>query len=354
MAEDKEQRTERATPKRRSEAREKGDVAKSREVTSVAVLMAAVGTLYFSKSHMVENLMEITGRSFLEAGAFEFTPERLHLLLVDLVVKVGLITFPVFLGVFFLGIVSNIAQVGFLFTTEPLAPKIEKIDPVKGLQRIFSLRSVAELIKSILKIIIISAVVYSALKGEMENVPPLMFMSTAEIAAFIGGVSFRILLKSSWVLLILAILDYAYQKWEYEKKLRMTKQEVKDEMKQSEGDPQVKSRIRSLQREWARQRMMEEVPRADVVITNPTHFAVALRYKKEEAAAPIVVAKGRNLVAEKIKKVAKEAGVPVVEDKPLARTLFKAIDIGEEIPAKVYRAVAEVLAYVYRVKGRSL
>ncbi len=352
MAEDKEQRTERATPKRREEARKKGDVAKSREVSSVAVLMAALAALYFSGMYMFEGLMEVTGAGLLDAGTFPVTRSSMLNLLVETVSAIGRISFPVILGVFLAAAVSNIAQVGFLVTTEPLTPKIEKINPLKGLQRLLSLYSVVELLKSILKIVIVSTVAFFAIRAEAESIPPLMLMSPWEIVAFISGVSFRILFKCAWVLLILAAVDYAYQRWEYERKLRMTKQEIKDELKQSEGDPKVKSKLRALQREGAMRRMMEEVPKADVVITNPTHYAVALRYRKEEAEAPRVVAKGKDHLALRIKKAAEEAGIPIVEDKPLARTLYKSIEVGQEIPVSLYKAVAEILAYVYRLSGK--
>jgi flagellar biosynthetic protein FlhB len=258
---------------------------------------------------------------------------------------------PIGACVFAIALFSNIAQVGFLYTTEPLAPKLEKIDPLKGFQRIISLNSVVELIKSISKIAIVTFVVYLTMKGEVEKVAPLILMSPMEIVRYISAVSFNILMKSSWVLLLLAALDYAYQKWDYEKKLRMTKQEIKDESKQSDGDPQQKARVKSLQREWAMSRMMDEVLKADVVITNPTHFAIALKYNKDEMGAPRVVAKGRNHLAQRIKELAIGAGVPIVEDKPLARAIFKSIDVGGEIPANLYKAVAEILVHIYKLKG---
>lgn len=352
MAEDKDQRTEKATPKKRDEARKKGDVAKSREVVSASVLLAALTALYFGGAFILTKLTEMAREILLNAGSFEFTQANLHMLLVESSKSLAIMVTPVAAGVFAMALLSNIVQVGFLLTTEPIAPKIEKIDPIKGFQKLFSLHSLVELIKSILKILIISSVAYSVMKGEIENVPPLILMSPLEIITYISRISFMILLKSSWVLLLLAVLDYAYQRWEYEKKLRMTKQEVKDEIKQSDGDPHVKARIKSLQREWAMQRMMDEVPKADVVITNPTHFAVALKYERAAMGAPVVVAKGRNHLAERIKKLASEAGVPIVEDKPLARAIFKSIDIGGEVPANLYRAVAEILVHVYKLSRK--
>ena len=352
MADDKDQKTESATPKKRDEERKKGNVAKSREIPSAIILLVSLATLYVAGSYMFENMMKVVDRGLAGAGTMEFTKERIHLLLVDSIVDIGMITFPILLAIFLVAIVSNVAQTGLMISSEAMEPKFEKIDPIKGLGRIFSLKSIVELIKSVAKITIVAYVVYTAIAAEVEKVPPLMFMSTWEVVVFIGELSFTILLKSSWVLLILAIIDYSYQKWEYEKNIRMTKQEVKDESKQSDGDPQVKARIKTLQREWARQRMMEAVPNADVVITNPTHFAVALKYDKGEMGAPIVVAMGRNHLAQRIKAVAREAGVPLVEDKPLAQALYKATDIGMEVPTNLYKAVAEVLAYIYKLNGK--
>ncbi len=352
--EDKDQKTEPATPKKLEDARKKGDVAKSKEISSVAVLFAGLATLYYSSNFMLENLMNITVQNLMEAGTMEFTAVNMHHLLKDMTIKIGLITFPVALGVIAVAVASNIAQVGFMVSSESLVPKFSKINPLSGMKNLVSLRSLAELIKSVLKIVIISLVVYFAIKGEVDKVPTLMYLPAYDITLFIGRISFFILLKTGGILLVLAFLDFIYQKWEYGKKLRMTKQEIKDESKQSEGDPKVKSRIRALQREWARQRMMAEVPNADVVITNPTHFAVALKYKKDEMSAPVVTAKGRNYSALRIKEIAVEAGVPIVEDKPLARALYKNIEVGMEVPPDMYKAVAEVLAYVFKLGRRQV
>jgi len=351
MADDKDQRTEKATPKKKDEERKKGNVGKSRELVSASVLLAALGALYFGGSYLLEEMMFMFRKSFMEAGAFEFSVASLHNFLIYSIKALGLMVLPVGACVFAIALFSNIAQVGFLYTTEPLAPKLEKIDPIKGLQKIISLNSVVELIKSISKIAIVASVVYLTMKGEVEKVAPLILMSPVEIVSYISSVSFNILMKSSWVLLLLAALDYSYQKWDYEKKLRMTKQEIKDESKQSDGDPQQKARVRSLQREWAMSRMMDEVLKADVVITNPTHFAIALKYNREQMGAPRVVAKGRNHLAQRIKELAIGAGVPIVEDKPLARAIFKSIDVGGEIPANLYKAVAEILVHIYKLKG---
>jgi flagellar biosynthetic protein FlhB len=208
-----------------------------------------------------------------------------------------------------------------------------------------------ELCKNIVKISLIGIVGYYAVESEMQHVALLPDMSVGQIMGFIGAAAFRVALKCSLMLVALAILDYAYQRWEFEKSIRMTKQEIKEEMKNTEGNPQIKSRIRQVQRDVAFRRMMSDVPKADVVVTNPTQIAVALKYDMEEMEAPEVVAKGQRLIAERIKEIAKENDIPIVENKPLARALFKACDVGMQIPANLFRAVAEVLAYVYKLNG---
>jgi flagellar biosynthetic protein FlhB len=233
-----------------------------------------------------------------------------------------------------------------------LTPKASKIDPIKGFGKIISKRSLAELGKAIFKIIIVGWAAFSTLKNDIYLLLPLMYQEKTHIISMLGDISFRVIIRCSCVIFFLAILDYIYQKWEFEQNLKMTKQEVKDEFKQTEGDPLVKSRIRSIQREMARRRMMEEVPKADVVITNPTHLSVALRYSHEEnMTAPRIVAKGANNVAFKIREVAKKHDIPLIENKSLAQNLYK-LDIGEEIPPQFYQAVAEILAYVYGLKKK--
>jgi flagellar biosynthetic protein FlhB len=251
-------------------------------------------------------------------------------------------------------ILGNVLQIGVLFSAESVTPKISKIDPIKGFQRLFSMRSFVELIKSIFKICIIGTVAYFVVKDETDNVLVLMEQSAWGTMNYLGRISFKILLSTTIVLIALAILDYVYQRWEYEKSLRMTKQEIKDEYKNTEGDPLIKARIRRIQREAAQKRMMSEVPKADVVITNPTHLAIAIKYDHENMQAPMVVAKGANIIAEKIKQIAGENDVLIVEDKPLAQVLYKMVDINDLIPEDLYKAVAEVLAFVYDQKKKRI
>ena len=257
------------------------------------------------------------------------------------------------LGVAAAAVLSNYIQVGSLFSWEAVQPDFAKINPWKGLGRLFSRQAAAELAKSIFKFAIIGWVAYATIRAEWAQIVSLWNLEAGQIFRYVGQVSFQLFLKTVLVMAALAGLDYAFQRWSYEKSLRMTRREVQDEFKQTEGDPLIKSRIRSIQRELARRRMMAEVPKADVIITNPTHLAVALQYQYKDMSAPKVVAKGAELVAEKIKEIAKAHGVPLVENKPLAQALYKTVDLGQTIPSSLYRAVADILAYVYRLRGKT-
>lgn len=344
------ERTEEATSRRRDEAREKGQVARSQELVSVGILVACLIYFYFGTSGLLKNVMELMTSGFRTAGQMTLTPDSLISLFSDYIFKGFIIVAPIMVSVFVAAVLGNVLQIGFMFSSESVSPQFSKIDPIKGFQRLFSLRSIVELVKSILKVCIVGLVAYLVVKNEIDNMLPLMEESVWGTMIYFGKVCFKILLATTIILVILAILDYIYQRWEYEKSLRMTKQEIKDEYKNTEGDPLIKSRIRRLQREIAQKRMMAQVPKADVVITNPTHFAVAIRYDYESMMAPKVVAKGANLIAEKIKQIARENDVPIVEDKPLAQVLYKMVDIDQLIPEDLYKAVAEVLAFVYEQK----
>ena len=261
---------------------------------------------------------------------------------------------PILIVLMIVSILTNVLQTGFIFSVEALTPKASKIDPIKGMENLFSKRSLVELSKSLLKIVIIGWVAFLAFKKDMSHMIPMLYQENTQIFAQLGELSFNLLVKCCCVILVLAILDFMYQKWDHGQKLKMTKQEVKDEFKQSEGDPMVKSRIRSIQREMARRRMMEEVPKADVIITNPTHLSIALKYKAEEGMkAPVIVAKGANNIAFKIREIASKHNIPVMENKPLAQNLYK-LELGTEIPPQFYKAVAEILAYVYGLKKRKI
>jgi len=346
------ERTEKATPKRRRESRKKGQVAQSREIPSVLILMTALGFFYFAGSWMFWNLSEFIGGVYQNLDTLRFnTATDVSVLSVDIFKKLFSVLIPFFLPILIAATVANIGQVGFEVHSDPITPKLSKLNPISGVKKLFSIKSLVELAKSILKILIIGGIAYGLIKGQMEGFPPLMQLSVAEILLFIAQAAFKILFLACLALIILAFLDFVYQRWQYEENLKMTKQEVKDERKQAEGDPKVKGRIRKVQMEMAQRRMMEAVPEADVVITNPIHLAVALKFEASKMHAPTVIAKGSGHIAERIKEIARNHQVPIVEDKPLAQTLFKMVEIGEFIPEELYRAVAEILAYVYRIKG---
>ena len=343
-------RTEPATPKKREEARKKGQVANSREMTSVLVLLSALSVFYFSGGWMFHQVAGIMKTVFGQAGQPDFGVQNIHSLMWFLFQKGVMIMAPLITVVAVAGILGNIAQFGFLMTGEPLTPNLNKLNPLKGIKKLISVRGGVELVKAILKVIIIGGVAFIMIRGEMTKIPALVTISVSSIMAFMGQVALKLGFYTCLVLIVLAAIDLAFQRWQHERDLRMTKQEVKDEFRQREGDPMVRSRIRAVQREMAMRRMMDAVPDATVVITNPTHLAVAIKFDRSMQ-APMVVAKGAGHLAARIKEIAAEHEIPVIEQKPLARALFKNVDIDQYIPAELYHAVAEILAYVYRLKG---
>lgn len=354
MADDTyQEKTEAPTPKRRQDAREKGIVAKSVEIPSVVILLTSLIVFSLAGSRMMNSTVDFMRWAFQNAGSFDIRESSSNALLVEVFDHAVTMMLPLLLAIIVAGIIANVLQIGFLFTGQPLVPKMSKLDPVNGLKRIFSSRGLVEFIKSLVKFLFIGAIAYLLLKKEMLNIPPLMHAGVGDILSFVGNGAFGICLYVSLSLIVVAGLDYAFQRWRHEKELRMSRQELRDELKQTEGDPLVKSRIKSIQFETARRRMMEEVPKADFVVTNPTEIAVAVRYDVGKMSAPKVTAKGAGYVAEKIRQIANENSIPVVERKPLARTLFKTVKIGDHIPVELYRAVAEILAYVYRLKGKA-
>jgi len=257
---------------------------------------------------------------------------------------------PLLAAVFVTAVLSNVMQIGLIFSAESIKPKLSKLDPIKGFGRLFSKQSLMELFKSLAKLAIIGGVGYLAIKSEMAPVFVLGEMDLMSIGAFISKAILKISFKCTLAMIFLVVIDFAFQKWEFEKKIKMTKKEVKDEHKRSEGDPLIKQRIRSIQMQMARKRMMQSVPEADVVITNPTHLAVALKYDSATMSAPKLLAKGAGRLASRIKELAEQHEIPVVENKPLAQNLYALVESGQEIPAELYQAVAEVLAYIYKLK----
>ncbi|HDD44546.1 MAG: flagellar biosynthesis protein FlhB [Deltaproteobacteria bacterium] len=344
------EKTEKATPKKREEARKKGQVAKSQELASVGVLSACLVVFYFGSYDMLEKMLDIMRNSFVESAQFNIDCNNIQYFLIGFANKIFNLLIPFLLVALFMALFINYLQVGFVFSADPIQPKLSKIDPINGFRRLFSIRSFVELTKNIFKILIIALLIYITIKEEIENIILLPDQSVGGILVYIGKLAFKIVFRTCLLLIMLAIFDYLYQRWEFEKNLKMSRQEVKDELKQTEGDPIIRARIKRLQREAARKRMMASVPKADVVITNPAHLAVAIHYDQSRMSAPKVVAKGMGYLAERIRKIATENNVPIVENKPLAQILYKMVNVAEVIPANLYKAVAEVLAFVYSMR----
>lgn len=352
MAEHDFEKTEQATPKRQQDAREKGQVARSQEIPSVAVLLMGAAMLYFIFPRVYSNFLDLTANILSSSGTMEITQDNIQPFGAGILKRVFFTFAPFLVMVTVAGAASNILQVGFIFSMQSLEVKLSRINPLEGVNRICSLHALADMIKAILKIAIVGYTAYVLVRREFGNFPTLIDMDVEAILSYIVWLTLRLVIWTGAILIMLAALDFGFRKWEHQKSLRMTRQEIKEEFRQSEGDPLIKARIRSLQREMARKRMMADVPRADVVITNPTHLAIAISYKNGEMRAPRVVAKGAGIIAEKIREIARANAVVIVENKPLAQTLYKVVEIGEEVPSNLYKAVAEILAYVYRLKRR--
>ena len=346
------EKTEKATPKKRQEARKKGQVAKSQDVNTALILFLVFLFFWFSGGFMKEHLLNLMQHSFQEYMLWNVSNENIHQMFVEYTVQAAYVTAPIMLIALIAGVLASYVQVGFLFSTEAIKLQLNKINPISGAKRIFSIRAIVELLKSLLKITLVGMVTFGVLWFQLDQVLLLSQKSIASSLSFIGNLIIQMGLAASILLLLLSIFDYIYQKYEHEKSIKMSKQDIKDEHKKMEGDPQIKSKIKEKQRQMAMQRMMQEVPEADVVITNPTHFAIALKYDEKKADAPYVVAKGADYVALKIKEIAKKNNVITVENKPLARALYANLDIGDLIPEEYFKAVAEILAYVYRLKRK--
>jgi flagellar biosynthetic protein FlhB len=355
MADDSfQERTEQATPRRREKAREEGTVARSMELNSAMTVLLGFSTLLALGPHMVGQMTNLIRYTMTNAPTIAMGHPNFVTLYGDNLLKFLLILAPTLAAMMVIGFITSVAQVGFKISTKAMEPKFEKLNFVKGLSKLFTGRSLFSAARDTIKLIIIGIVAYKVIRNEADSFFMMPDMSVAQLAALMGRLTMMIAIKIGVAILILAVLDYAYQRWEYEKSIRMSHQELKEEFKDTEGSPQIKSRIKQIQREQARHRMMQEVQKADVVITNPTHYAVAIKYDSAHMNAPYVIAKGQNLIAQKIKAIAIENDIPVIEDKQLAQALYKMCEIGQVVPYNLYRAVAEVLAYVYRLKGKVL
>ncbi len=350
--EQQDEKTEQATAKRREDFREKGQVAQSKEVHTAALMTAFLLLWLFYGPVFWDGMQDLIRGLIAQTGTFEVNPASVQSLFIFILGRLGLLLSPMLLLVLVIGFFSSFLQVGWMFTTKPLEPDLSKLDPIKGAAKFISKRSMLEVVKSLAKVLLIGYVAYQTIRGEFEQGLYLIDMPPISTVAFIGRLAYAVLLKSCGILMLLGLIDFMFVRWEMEQKMKMTKQEQKEEYKQSEGDPQIKAKVRQIQMQMARKRMMAEIPKADVVITNPTHLSVAVAYRREEMDAPQIVAKGADALAMKIREIAREHDVPLVENVPVARALYT-FEVGDAVPEEFYTAVAEILAYVYSLKGKN-
>ncbi|HTB22112.1 MAG TPA: flagellar biosynthesis protein FlhB [bacterium] len=344
-------KSEAATPKRKEEARNRGQVARSTELSSALSLLGILVVLNLSGGYMLTELTKIARYTWGGLGTFTFSDTDLRRQSLTFFLELLLVLGPMLLGAVVIGVTVNVMQFGFLFAPEAMQLKFENLSPARGFQRVFSRRTAVEIFKSFLKIGTIGVISWMTIAGK---VPELMNLMNTDLVVFftmVGATASAVMLRVGLAMLGWALLDFFYQRWEFDESLKMSKQEVKDEHRQMEGDPLVKARIRRLQQAAARRRMFADLPNADVVITNPTHLAVALKYDGTTMDAPKVLAKGARLMAARIKAIAAEHNIPVMENKPLAQALYRSVPVGGSVPGAFFNAVAEVLAFVYQAKG---
>ncbi len=353
MAEDKDggEKSEQPTAKKLADARRKGQVPLTRELPPLFVLLGGVGAITLWAPQMLKQFSGHYRHWLEQAGTLQLDETTLYVLLLNITHNAFVPLIPFGLIVAVLALTALLMQTGPLWIEEGLQPKPDKLNPKNGIKRLFSWKGVMELLKSLAKVALVAGILYGVMSESMRHLVQLPIHSLFESVGITWDLVQSIVWSVGGALLIVAIADFVYQRWQHNEDLKMTKQEVKDESKDVEGDPQIRSRRLSIQRERSRQRMLQAVPKADVIITNPTHLAVALRYDTQNMDAPVVVAKGAGFMAEKIKQIARHANVPILENRSLARGLFKASKVGQEIPAALYQAAAEVLAYVYRLRN---
>jgi flagellar biosynthetic protein FlhB len=352
MAENEQQeRTEQPTPKRLEEARKQGQVPRSIDLSSAAVVLVSAALLYAMGGRFAESMADMLRAGLTLSGTEAYEPSVMFQKITQLVGVAGWGALPLLGATLLAALLAPVVIGGWNFSTTALVPKFERLSPISGLQRMFSMRSLVELAKAIAKFALVGLIAVALL---WTFTPSLLALSDESVSAAIvhaGALCAQALVALALALVVIAAIDVPYQLWSHRRELRMTREEIRQEMKESEGSPEIKGRIRALQQALARGRMLQDVPTADVVITNPTHYAVALRYDDSKMRAPIVVAKGMDLIAARIREIATESGVAIVEAPPLARALHRGVDIGGEVPANLYRAVAQVLTYVYQVRA---
>ncbi len=346
-----EEKTEKATPKKKKEARDKGSVAKSTDFNIAMVLLSGVLLTLFLGGAIIAQMKDTMSMLCKNLFYEDFNADTFIALVMDISFKNLKVVLPLMGGFMIVGLLASYSQVGIIFSRKALIPDFKKLNPITGMKNLVSRRSMVKVAMSLVKLSIMSGVAYVSIKKDLEPLLELVSMRTEAIFSSASGLIFAITLKITIIMLILSFLDLLYQRWQFAKDQRMTKNEVKQETKQSEGDPLMKSRIKAVQREMSNKRMMQEVPEADVVVTNPTHYSVALKYDAATMESPKVVAKGVDLIALKIREIATNNNIPIVEDRVLARVLYSTIEIGSEVPPKLYQAVAKVLSYVYQLRN---
>lgn len=350
------EKTEEPTAKKLKDARKKGQVARSIDVTTAFSLLTFFLMLKFFLGFLGNRFMELFAHTYekvTDVTNDEFTLQIACAYMGKAIRDILITALPFYLMAFIIAFVTNLVQVRWQISYESIKPKFDKFNPVSGMKRLFSKDKIVDFLKSAAKIMVIIAVVYNYLQDKWATVMNMYSYTLTQALTIIGDIIVSVGVRISILFVIIAVADFAYQKWKFHKDMMMSKQEVKDEFKQAEGDPKVKSQQRARMQQASRRRMMQELPEADVVITNPTHLAVAIRYDKQTHEAPVVVAKGADYLAQKIRQVAGEHDIEIVENKPLARMLYHNVDIGAEIPPELYQMVAEVLAYVYNLKGKT-
>jgi len=348
---DEQEKTEEPTSKKLEDARKEGNVAKSQDVVGVVTLVVGVVILIFYMKYLFYHTMNFYVY-YISFISHQFTTDDFINLAIKSFFELILLLIPIFISIMLAGIIGNIAQFGFLFTTKPLKPKFSKLNPITGLKNLFSKKKLFEGLKMTLKVAIAFGIGFHLFLTWLDEIPKLELFPLYTQIKWIIDKAIILSFTMIAVFFVFAIIDFAFQKYSYKKSLRMSKQEIKDEMKNTEGNPEIKAKIRQIQMKMASQRMMKDIPKADVVVTNPTHYAVAIRYNSTEDKAPKVIAKGVDHLAQKIKEIAREHDVMIVENKPLARQLYAEVEIGEYIPEKLYKAVIEVLVLVYKAKGK--
>jgi flagellar biosynthetic protein FlhB len=344
-------KSEKPTRRRLEKAREKGQVARSKEVPSAAVLLGGLLILTYFGQNILQALELELRHTFDFRLPPEITISYLSEVFKGMSARIAIVLVPVLLGVMVFSVASNVMQGGLVFSAKSLGFHFERLSPKNGFNKLFSKNGLVELVKNLILFLVVSFISYQVISKYIPLYPRMVLMDVRKLFHWTAYISYEVFIRVAVLLVVVAIADYCFQKYRFTEQLKMTKQEIKDEYKETEGDPVTKGRIRRIQREMARKRMMADVPNADVVITNPTHYSIALSYKMDSMEAPKVIAKGVGFLALKIRELAQEHGIPLVENKPLAQTLYKSVEIGEYIPASLYRAVAEILAYVYKAKN---